>query len=94
MQQITLKKFFVFEIIASDLVSLNCLYEEQDGFHRRPLCSQAVPWFCISIIEVFSNSISLVVIDESDKESVMEISTVLGHFYHIACRSILWNGTF
>ena len=43
MQQITPKKFFVFEIIASDLVSLNCLYEEQDGFHGRPLCSQAVP---------------------------------------------------
>ena len=28
------KKFFVSQIIASELLSLNCLYEEQDTFHR------------------------------------------------------------
>ena len=31
------KKFFVSQIIASVLVSLNCLYEEQDTFHRQPM---------------------------------------------------------
>ena len=38
MQQKTEKTFFVSEIIASELVSLNCLYEEQDTFHRQPMC--------------------------------------------------------
>ena len=38
MQQKIQKKFFVSEIIASELVSLNCPYEEQDTFHRQPMC--------------------------------------------------------
>ena len=38
MQQRIQKKFFVSEIIASELVSLNCLYEDQDAFHRQPMC--------------------------------------------------------
>ena len=38
MQQKIQKKFFVSEIIASELVSLNCLYEEQDTFHWQPMC--------------------------------------------------------
>ena len=38
MQQKTEKTFFVSEIIASELVSLNCLYEEQDTFHPQPMC--------------------------------------------------------
>ena len=32
------KTFFFFEMIASELVSLNCLYEEQDNFHLQPMC--------------------------------------------------------
>ena len=32
------KKFFVFEINASELVSLNCLYQEQDNFHWQSMC--------------------------------------------------------
>ena len=38
MQQKNEKIFFVSEIIASELVSLNCPYEEQDTFHRQPMC--------------------------------------------------------
>ena len=33
MQQKIEKKFFVSEIIAPELVSLNCPYDEQDTFH-------------------------------------------------------------
>ena len=33
MQQKIKKKFFLSEIIASELVSLNCLCYEQDTFH-------------------------------------------------------------
>ena len=32
------KKYFVSEIIASELVSLNFPYEEQDTFHRQAMC--------------------------------------------------------
>ena len=32
------KKIFVPEIIASQLVSLTCPYEEQDTFHQQPMC--------------------------------------------------------
>ena len=38
MQQKIQKKFFVSEIIASELVSLNCPYDEQDTFHRQSMC--------------------------------------------------------
>ena len=38
MQQKNEKIFFVSEIIASELVSLNCPYDEQDTFHRQSVC--------------------------------------------------------
>ena len=38
MQQKIEKRIFVSEVIASELVSLNCPYEEQDNFHRQPMC--------------------------------------------------------
>ena len=31
------EKVFVYAIIASELLSLNCSYEEQDTFHRQPM---------------------------------------------------------
>ena len=37
MQQKTQKKLFVSQIIASEVVTLNCLYEEKDIFHRQPM---------------------------------------------------------
>ena len=38
MQQKTEKKFFISEKNGSELVSLNCHYDEQDTFHRSPMC--------------------------------------------------------
>ena len=38
MQQKTQKKFFLSDITAYELVSLNCPYEEQDTFHPQPMC--------------------------------------------------------
>ena len=38
MQQKTQKKLFVSEVITSEVVSLNCPYEEQDNFYRQPIC--------------------------------------------------------
>ena len=53
------------------------------------MCSEAVPRFCMSIRETFSNPIDLAVIIEYDKGGVMHISTVLWHVYHVACRRVL-----
>ena len=89
MQQKNAKKVLVSEIIATEFVSLNCLCEEQDPFHRQPMCLQAVPRFGMSIRETFLDLISLAVIDEYDKGVVMQITTVLWHVYHVACRMVL-----
>ena len=48
----------------------------------------------MSIRETFSNSIDLALINESDRGAVMQISTMLGHVYHIAYGSIMGSGTF
>ena len=32
------KKLFVFEIIASELVALNCLYSEDNTSHHQSMC--------------------------------------------------------
>ena len=43
----------------------------------------------MSIRETFSDSINLEVIDEYDQGDMMQISTVLGHVYHVAFRRVL-----
>ena len=43
----------------------------------------------MSMRETFSNSITWEVIDEYDKGPVMQISTVFGHVYHVACQKVL-----
>ena len=89
MQQKTQKMFFVSGIIASELVSLNCSDEEKDTFHLQPMCELAVPRFCMSQTESFPDSVSVAVIDEYDKCSVMQICTVLGHVYHNPCQRVV-----
>ena len=32
------RKIFVFEIIASEYVALNCLYQEENTIHRHSVC--------------------------------------------------------
>ena len=32
------RKFFVFEIIPSESVALNCLYHEENTWHRKSVC--------------------------------------------------------
>ena len=66
----------------------------QDTFHRQPMRYKAVPRFGMSIRETFFNSFDFAVINEYDKSAVMQIWTMLRHVYHVACRRVLWNGTF
>ena len=61
-----MKTFFFSEITAPQLVLLNCLYEEKDTFHLQLMCQQAVPRFCMSTREPFSNTTSLPVTNEYD----------------------------
>ena len=48
----------------------------------------------MSISVTFSDSINLTVINENDQGDMMQISTVIGHVYHVAFRRVLSNGTF
>ena len=41
------EKFFVFEIIASEYVALNSLYQEQNTIHRHSVRLETVLRFCI-----------------------------------------------
>ena len=94
MQQKIEKKFFVSEIIVWGMVSFNCLYEEEDTFHRQPMCQQAVPRYFLSIKETFSNTIFLEAIDEYDQEAVTKISKVFGNIYHFTALRVLLNKPF
>ena len=55
---------------------------------------KAVKRFGIFLRETFFNSIDLAVINQYDEGAVMQISTVLGHVYHVACQRVLSNATF
>ena len=48
----------------------------------------------MSIRETFSNSINLAMINEYHKGAVMNISTVLGHVYHLLVEGWCEMGTF
>ena len=48
----------------------------------------------MSKTDTFSNSTDLAVINEYDKDNVMQISKVVRHVYHAAFRTALPNGAF
>ena len=79
-------KIFLYEIIASQLVPLNCLYHEQNTCHGYSMCQQSVLGYYISLRETFSDSMSLKVINKYDKGAVVQISRVFGIVDHVPCR--------
>ena len=48
----------------------------------------------MSKTETFPNSNDLAVINEYDKDAIMEISTVLGHVYDVPCQMVFSRGLF
>ena len=88
MQQKIQKKFFLFETIASELVTLNCLYKEENTWHRHSVCWETVLRFSMSLTETFCKSIAFTVINKYGKGAAMQISTMFGHVYHVAFRKI------
>ena len=67
------KKLFGFEIITSEFVALNCLYQEQKTCHRDSVCEETVLRFCISLTETFCQTIDFPVINKYGKRGVSQI---------------------
>ena len=79
------KMFFIYERIASELAVFNCLYSEEDSCHRQSICQQTFLRICISLREAFSGSTAFTVSNKYGKGGVVQISTLFGHPYHVAC---------
>ena len=67
------KKLFVFEIITSELVALNYLYQEQNTCHRDSVCEDTVLRFCILTTETFCQKSDFPVINKYGKRGVSQI---------------------
>ena len=83
------RKFFVFEMLASEFVALNCLYQEENTSHRHSVCQVTVLRLCTSLTETFCKAIAFTVINKSGKRAFLEILTKFGRIYHVAFRRIL-----
>ena len=88
MQKKNQKKFFLFEILASKFVPLNCLYYKENTCHRHSVCYETDLKFCISLAENFRKSIAFTVMNKSGKGAAMEISRMFRRVYHVILRRI------
>ena len=86
--------FFVFEIIASEFVVLNCLYQEANNCPRHSVCKETVLGFCIIVTESFRKTITFAVINKYGKRPVLHVPRKFRRIYHVDLRLILSNGTF
>ena len=78
------KKFFVFEIIVSELVPLNSLYEADNASHQLTLLG-----FFVSLKEAFSNGTTFTVINRYCKGASIEITAVLRPIFLVICIMVL-----
>ena len=67
------KKFFGFEIITSEFVALNSLYQEQNTCHRDSVCQETVLRFCILTTETFCQTSDFPVINKYGNRGVSQI---------------------
>ena len=81
MQKIFSKKLFVSEIIVSELLPLNCIYQEGITCQQKSMFSQTVLRFCISLRETSSNSVAFSGIKKYCKEAIVHIPTVFWPIY-------------
>ena len=73
------KKFFVFEIIASEFVAPNCVCQKENTCNRHSMCYETVLRFCIFVTEsFFCKTITFPVINKYGKGAVLHISTMFG----------------
>ena len=81
MQKKIVKKLFVSQIIVSELVPLNCLYQEGNTCLKQSMFSQTVLRFFIPLRETFSNSIALSEINKYGKGATIKIVRVFWPVY-------------
>ena len=74
------KNVFVFEIITSEFVALNCLYQEENTCHPHSVSWETVVRFCTSLKENFYKTIDFPVINKYDKEASFKFEQCLGAF--------------
>ena len=67
------KKFFLLEIIPSELAALNCLYQKDNTSDRHSMCQKVVLRYCLSLRETFSNLIVLKVVNKYGKSGATQI---------------------
>ena len=72
------KKFFLFEIMAFEIVAGNSAYCDGNTRHRQSMCQQTVLIFQIWLKQTFSNSIYLELERKSVNSAVVLIWAVFG----------------
>ena len=70
------KMFFVFEIIVSELLALNCVYSGNNASHRVSMSQQKTLGCCVSLKVTFSNATTFTVINKYRKGAAIQIGTV------------------
>ena len=73
MQRKYQRNIFVLDIIASELVALSSLYEEENTCHRHSVCQETVLRFSMSLRETYCKSIAFTAISKYGKDYAMEI---------------------
>ena len=93
MQQKIEKKFFVFQILASELGVANSHNIEQDTCHGHPMCSQTPLIFLRTLGETFSKSNLPEKMKKHEKIALMEISQLFGTLSHVYSLRVFRNDT-
>ena len=83
------KIFFVFDIIVSHLVALNCLYKADNASHRLSMSYQTALGFCLLLKETFSKATTFTVINKSCKVPAIQIATVFRPIFFVICLRVL-----
>ena len=94
MQRKIQKKFFCFSdnCISSGFLNLSLLRREYVSLKVNVLTNS--PEILHITMSDFSNSIAFTVINKDAKGAVVEVSTVFGPIYHVACGRVFLNWTF
>ena len=83
------KIFFVFYMIASELVALTCLYQADNACQRLSMSEETLLGFCVSLKETFSNATTFTVLNKYYKGSAIQIATVFGPICLVVCLRVL-----
>ena len=83
------KIFFVFYMIASELVALTCLYQADNACQRLSMSEETLLGFCVSLKETFSNATTLAVINKSCDGAEIQIPTVFRYICCLVCLRVL-----